>query len=233
MAAWGTAKIDAHSPGSFSGSMRDLLRPPVVQPRLIERGRQWLLAVAIAIAVLPGPAHAEETGDKATAKRCFKCHGEDGLDSSGGEPIIAGHPYPYIIGSLLLFQKEERISKAMKKATKDLSRDDMEAVARYYASLPSKPPAKPFDPVLAQRGAKFHARWCETCHQEGGRRFKMEDRAGPLLAGQTAEYLRAQFGLFMTLDREMPTDMGIAMLELRPGDANALVHYYVSNAAPR
>ena len=213
--------------------MRDHLLLSADQPRLIGWVRQWLLAAAFA-GLTGGVAQAEETGDKAIAKRCFKCHGEDGLDNSGGEPIIAGHPYSYIIGSLLLFQKEERISKAMKKATKDLSREDMEAVARYFSSLPSKPPAKPFDPVLAQRGAKFHARWCETCHQDGGRQFKMQDGSGPLLAGQTAEYLRAQFGLFMTLDREMPTDMGIAMLEMRPGDANALVHYYVSNKhAPR
>ena len=177
---------------------------------------------------------AAESGDAASAKRCFKCHGENGLDSSEGEPFIAGQPYAYILESLEHFQSGERISKSMQKATKDLTREDMEAVSRYFSWLPNVAPPQSFDPVLAQKGARIHARWCNDCHEKGGQGFQFKSVPGPILAGQSATYLHNQFAKFMTLDRDMPTDMGIAMLEMRPGDANALVHYYVSNKhAPR
>ena len=200
--------------------------------RLDRPGRGWLIILLTVWfgAMLAGASRAADSGDAASAKRCFKCHAEDGLESGDGEPIIAAQPFAYIVAALDAFQTGARVDKSMNKVTKSMTREEMEASARYYASLPNKSPRQPFDPKFAGKGAGIHARLCEKCHVDGGRGFSMEKTPGPILAGQTEKYLRAQFAQFMSLDREMPSGMGIAMLELLPGDANALLHYYISRS---
>ncbi len=174
------------------------------------------------------PGLAADSGDAANVRRCIKCHAEDGLENGDGEPFIAAQPFAYIVAVLDAYQVGTRVEKSMNKATKTLTREEKETAARYFSGLSNKYPRQPFDPQLAAKGASLHARLCEKCHVEGGRGFSMQNTPGPILAGQSARYLQAQFGQFMSLDREMPSNMGVAMLELVPGDTSALVHYYVS-----
>lgn len=192
-----------------------------------------IAAVLLAIAALSFravPAWSVEPGDAAIASKCFECHGKEGKDSEDGEPILAGQPELYIIRSLEAFKTEERPGSGMKRIAKKLTAADREAMARYFSALPGNSDPGPFDASLVGKGARLHERFCEECHTDGGRRFRMPNAAGPVLAGQTVEYLQEQFTQFMTMSREMPTEMGIAMLELRPGDSLALAHYYASLA---
>jgi sulfide dehydrogenase cytochrome subunit len=202
--------------------------PPRFIALLPSLGRSLpILAAALALSA-PVPAADPETPD--VVGKCFKCHGREGVDSEDGEPVLAGQPAAYIVQSLQAFRSGERPSKEMKRVAEGLSEADMETAARYFSGLASKPSPRPFEPALAEKGARLHARLCEKCHVDGGRGFRMKGGTGPILAGQTVEYLRSQFGHFMGMDREMPREMGMAILELRPGDSLALAHYYASLA---
>ncbi len=175
-----------------------------------------------------GTSIAAQPGEASGVRRCIKCHSEDGLETGDGEPFIAAQPYAYLVAALDDYQAGLRVDKSMSKHTKTMTREDKETAARYFAGLPKNYPRQPFDAQLAAKGATLHARLCEKCHVDGGRGFNMQDTPGPILAGQSARYLQAQLGQFMALDRDMPSNMGVALLELLPGDAIALVHYYVS-----
>ncbi len=150
----------------------------------------------------PGTAAASiaAKGTSQGAPACVSCHGTRGEgNAAAGFPRLAGIGGVYLAEQLDAFAVGTRKNAVMEPIAKALTVDQRQAMASYYARLPSTvkiegvpPDARPQDGAawLAQRG-----RWndglpgCAQCHGPAG--LGVGDRFPPL-AGQPAAYLAAQ-----------------------------------------
>lgn len=76
---------------------------------------------------------------------CAACHGETGLGVGTFSPDIAGQSAAYIADQLNEWKSNGRrdpMGVFMRAEAQHLSKSDIKALAAYYASLPSSPPAK-------------------------------------------------------------------------------------------
>jgi len=65
---------------------------------------------------------------------CATCHGDRG-QGNGPFPRLAGQHAEYLLKQMLVIQSVLRLAPVMHGVIKDLSRDQMQAVAQYLASL--------------------------------------------------------------------------------------------------
>jgi len=170
---------------------------------------------------------------------CAACHGPDGASSEPHVPIIGGFSEPYTSDSMIAYKEEERPcpeteylsgDKKGQKTTmceiaKELSDEQIEQLAAYYAGKPFVRAQQDFDAALAERGKEIHESSCDKCHAEGG--SLASDDSG-ILAGQWMPYLEQAFKEFGSGERPMVKKMKPKFEKLEPADIEALVHYYGS-----
>ena len=170
---------------------------------------------------------------------CNGCHGDDGVSQWTDVPTIAGVPEFVHSDALYLFRDEARpcsesqykqgdTSKAattMCAVTADLSDEQIDEIAAYYAGLPFVAAKQDFDAALAEAGKAVHEAQCDRCHSEGG--SNPEDEAG-ILAGNLMGYLEAQLAAYRAGEREQPAKMEEKVNALSDDDVKALVNYYAS-----
>jgi cytochrome c553 len=53
-------------------------------------------------------------------------------------PILAGQNAPYLLNQLHAFQTGKRTHKEMRYMTRNLTEEEMEAIAAYFSSLPRR-----------------------------------------------------------------------------------------------
>ncbi|MNX32313.1 Cytochrome c4 precursor [compost metagenome] len=138
------------------------------------------------------------------APACITCHGAQGEGNpAAGFPQLAGIGAKYLAEQLEAMANGSRVSPIMAATAKALSPAQQEAVARYYAGLPSPlntdrlaatamHPVKPADTGawLATRGAwDKNVPACNQCHGPGG--IGVGENF-PSLAGQPAAYIAGQ-----------------------------------------
>ncbi len=93
-----------------------------------------LIFLGLSPAAFAGDAAAGKA--KAAEKRCFLCHGQDGI--SMGNPLwpnLKGQKAGYLAKQLKAFRGGERKDPVMNKMVKDLSDTDIENLAAYFHSL--------------------------------------------------------------------------------------------------
>ena len=136
---------------------------------------------------LASPAAAELDKKLAeTAQLCLACHGTNGLPEDREVPVIWGQHFYYLYVQLKDYKAGRRKNEIMEEIVKDLSRDDMKALAQHFSE--KKFPATGFrsnDDVAARGETATGAGQCVQCHlggYEGGSRV-------PRLKGQTVTYL--------------------------------------------
>ena len=139
---------------------------------------------------------------KAITENCARCHGVDGLGGSlGAFPVIAGQRAEYLASSLEAYARGERHSGIMEPIAARLARDDMRALARYYAGLPRTGAHQGHEHGGAIEDGRRIAEHgvperlipaCSECHGPGPQR----NPHYPLLAGQHAPYIEGQLALF-------------------------------------
>jgi cytochrome c553 len=142
--------------------------------------------VAVATLFLAvGAARADDIADKAAV--CAACHGENGKPMDKSIPAIWGQNEGYIYIQLRDMQKGARKNDQMADIVKNLSREDMMALAAYFAAKPwpdlqqpraPKAEREQFDSMATSAG-------CPGCHQAGYKGAGTQ----PKLAGQSAAYL--------------------------------------------
>ena len=200
-----------------------------------------LLLGAFAAALFAAPATAAAPD---TAETCADCHGDDGVSSDGEIPTIAGASAFFLENQLFIFQEEARPCAAGVFEDKDeqpaaddhcalakeLSEDQVIALAEYYASQPFQPAEQPVDQALADSGESIHNRSCDKCHTDGGS-LDLDD-AG-ILAGQWKPYLIEQMEYFKAGKRWQPEKMQPEMEGLSADDMKALAEYYASQGPER
>ena len=146
---------------------------------------------------------ADTIAEKAAV--CTACHGETGIPIDKSIPNIFGQNEGYIYIELRDMKKGARKNDQMAPFVENMSRDDMFALAAYFAAKPwpnlqqpraSAADATHFASMAASAG-------CVGCHQAG----YIGASTQPRLAGQSVDYLAKTMLDFRTGERANNTWM--------------------------
>jgi cytochrome c553 len=161
-----------------------------------------LLALS-ALSVVVGTAAAQNAarGQRIAGQVCAACHAADGNSVAATNPKIAGQFAEYLQKQLGDFKappgkKPARESPIMTPMAANLSDDDIQSLAAYYAGQKLRP-ASAADKDLAALGQKIwrggiaasNVPACAGCHGPAGAGIPAQF---PRLAGQFSEYVAAQ-----------------------------------------
>ena len=163
------------------------------------------------------------------ANTCAGCHGTNGSSMGPASPTIAGISKEYFIETMQAYKSGERISTIMTRIAKGYTDEEIKLMAGFFSKQKFVRQAQAHDAKKAKLGKKLHKKYCEKCHEDGGR--SSEDDAG-ILAGQWDKYLRYSMDDFTSGNREMQKKMRkkVKALQKEHGDKgiDALIHYYAS-----
>jgi cytochrome c553 len=162
-----------------------------------------LLALSV-LSVVVGTAAAQNAarGQRIAGQVCAACHAADGNSVAATNPKIAGQFAEYLqkqLGDFKAVQpgkKPARESAIMTPMAANLSDDDIQSLAEYYAGQKLRP-ASAADKDLAGLGQKIwrggiaasNVPACAGCHGPAGAGIPAQY---PRLAGQFADYVAAQ-----------------------------------------
>ncbi|WP_116366008.1 c-type cytochrome [Parahaliea mediterranea] len=181
------------------------------------KNRVYRVLAATVLTVASGTAIAEAPGP---AQSCVACHGQQGQSASAQWPNLAGQHAAYLADQITAFRDGTRENEAMMPFVKELSDEDIQQLADYYAKLPLTTSASG-DPALVERGQGL-AGYCSACH---GMRGEPVAQNWPILAGQHAAYLEQQLKAYKSSKRVHPL-MQAALSRLGNDDFKALAAYY-------
>ena len=83
-----------------------------------------------------GTARAQSVKQPVGVEACAPCHGMDGIAKDVEVPHLAGQNVVYLLNQMKAFRSGERKHKEMRWMSRHMTRDELEALAIYYASLP-------------------------------------------------------------------------------------------------
>jgi cytochrome c553 len=182
-------------------------------------------AAGVAPLAVRAQAQGQPTIDAQREKAgpCLACHGEAGRSTLAGIPSLAGQPKQFITTQLVMFREGNRKNPVMSPITAPLTNAEINDLGGYFSAQSPAQVGQPLaaDAAAAGRGLveKFA---CVTCH---GAELKGQQHI-PRLAGQRAEYLRAQLLGFKAQTRfDMDGNMTSAAQPLSPADIEALSTY--------
>jgi cytochrome c553 len=208
-------------------------------------------AGAAAPAALAARGRSLALSGAGTVPACATCHGAQGQGNAAiGAPALAGDGVAYLREQLANFTAGRRANPIMQPIAAGLSAAQRDAVAAFFAGLPSAPlhpaplptgplhkgqaPADPLGVRLALRGAWSRSLpACTQCHGPGGIGVPP---SFPHLAGLTAPYMIAQLEAFRSGGRPPgPLGlMGAVAAKLTPKEIAAVAAYFAaSGGAPR
>ena len=183
--------------------------------RMISRGiilGTWLSAAS---------AFAQSIAEKVEV--CAGCHGLDGKPIDKAIPIIWGQQAGYIYIQLRDFKRGDRKNESMQPIVSSFEKQDMLAIAEYFAQKPWPNLGQPRSPKDVARRALSaeHSVGCTGCHLE---QFQGAGTV-PRLAGQSEEYLAKTIADFRTRARGNNPGMTDLMRATSPDDLAALAEY--------
>lgn len=185
-----------------------------------------LIAGSVAMA---GPVLAETPSAAMLGNTCAGCHGTNGNSHGPATPTIAGVSSEYFIEAMKGYKSGERPATIMDRIAKGYSDEEIKLMAGFFAKQTMARPPQKVDATLAKKGMKLHEKYCEKCHEDGGR--STEDDAG-MLAGQWMPYLHYTMSDFLDGKREMSKKMQkkVEELQAKGGDdsIDALIQFYGS-----
>lgn len=142
-----TPNLAGQSKKAFVESMKDFKtgsRPATVMGRLAKGYTDAEIAAMADFfaAQKPHPysqavdAKKADKGALLQEKHCARCHVDDGKDFKDDSPIMAGQWLKYLqIQMDEYLSGKRKMSEKMAEKVKPLSRDDMDAIAHFYASV--------------------------------------------------------------------------------------------------
>jgi cytochrome c553 len=99
--------------------------------------RVWICIALALVAAGAGAADAQRGKAKAS-EVCAACHGPDGnKPAAPDQPILAGQHYDYLVKALSDYKAGRRNNPIMKGFAAQLSKQDMEDLAAWFASQKS------------------------------------------------------------------------------------------------
>jgi cytochrome c553 len=182
------------------------------------------ISSAVALAVIftnATPSNAQSIEEKIQV--CAGCHGEDGKPIDKTIPTIWGQREGYIYIQLRDFKRGDRKSDIMQPIASAFERDDMFAIAAYFAKKPWPDLGQPRAPKdVSERALKANGSvGCTGCHLD----HFQGDGTVPRLAGMGRDYLEKTMADFRTRARGNNPGMTDLMLATPPDDLAALAEY--------
>ncbi len=164
------------------------------------------------------------------ANTCAGCHGTDGSSNGPATPSLAGISTEYFKDAMASYKdKDGRYSTIMSRIAKGYTEEEISLMAGYFSKQKMIRHTQSFDAKQAKAGAKLHKKYCEKCHEDGGR--SSDDDAG-ILAGQWMEYLQFTMSDFQEGRRDMPKKMKKKVKKLKKKKGakgmSQLMNYYGS-----
>ncbi len=183
--------------------------------------------VTLLASSLPLSVSAEDL--EAIKSKCGMCHGADGNSPNSSIPSIAGMTKEFFTHTLDAYQNNGRPSDLMKPYVHNLSVEEIDKLAEFYANQTFKPVKQEFDPARVKRGEALHNKYCEKCHENAGR--ITENNYG-FLAGQWMPYLRQAIQDYLDKKRRV-APMMVTKIEKLKEEAGKegiedVLHYYAS-----
>ncbi|WP_455200424.1 c-type cytochrome [Kaarinaea lacus] len=162
----------------------------------------------------PGKGNPDSVKDMVGG--CEGCHGAKGVSSSK-TPSLAGQDAAYLVSALLNYQNKSRSNSDMQNAVAELSKDNFNNLATYFASqTPVKPEVNPL------QTAQQLAEKCDRCHKTPEQNPKLPT---PRIAGQSEAYLLKAINDYKTKARDQSTMF--AMLDvLTNWEIAQIANYY-------
>ena len=159
------------------------------------------------------------------AATCTACHGPSGVSVNPAWPNLANQKAGYLITEMKAFRDGVRKDPLMSAAVKNLSDQQIEALAIHYSeqSLPEK------NSTAINLDGKNVRAYCISCHGKHGITVNEE---WPNLAGQQKDYLQKQLLAFRDGTRNGPI-MQVIAKELNEAQIEAVAEYYSQLSATR
>src|ERR1700757_195222 len=185
----------------------------------------WLISCGVMLAALSnasaGPALPQDTPKKVGGGA--GCQGQDGKPINKTIPIIWGQQSGYIYIQLRDFKRGDRKNEIMQPIASSFEKDDMLAIAEYFAKKPWPDLGQPRSSkdVAMRAISAEHSVGCTGCHLD---RFQ-GDGTVPRLAGQSREYLTKSIADFRSRTRGNNPGMSDLMLATPPDGLAALAEY--------
>ncbi|XOV86243.1 MAG: c-type cytochrome [Pseudomonadota bacterium] len=163
---------------------------------------------------------------------CGACHGSDGNSPAGAFPNIGGQHYNYLLKQLNDIKSGARPVAVMAGQLDNMSEQDLEDIAAFYAGQPIARGAA--DPEKVELGetiyragiARKNVAACTACHMPNG---KGNNAAKfPVLSGQWPEYTVSQLNMFRSGERKNDGDsrmMRTVAMDLSDEEIAAVASY--------
>jgi cytochrome c553 len=179
------------------------------------------IIVAVLLPVLWSAAVAAPLDDKVAL--CNACHGENGVPQDKSVPVIWGQQQGYNYLQLRDYKRGDRKNDVMSPVAEALERDDMMALAEYFADKPWPRLGQPAAAAPASERARRAnvAVGCTGCHQGEYQGAGTQ----PRLAGQTKDYLARSMLDFRSGARGNNPGMTTLMAATSEEDIAALAEY--------
>jgi cytochrome c553 len=168
-----------------------------------------------------GPSFAQSLAEKVEV--CAGCHGQDGKPADKTIPIIWGQQAGYIYIQLRDFKRGDRKNETMQSIVASFEKNDMLAIAEYFAQKPWANLNQPRPPknVTQKALTAEHSVGCTSCHLE---QYQGASTV-PRLAGQSEEYLAQTMADFRSRARGNNPGMTDLMIATSPDDLSALAKF--------
>jgi cytochrome c553 len=150
---------------------------------------------------------------------CNACHDHKSAAVAETAPYLAGQKESYLAEQIRLFRAGDRVDPQMTALSATLSDEQINALAKYYASQLAPSASKEQD--LTSVGANVRAR-CISCHGRDG--ITVNDE-WPNLAGQKHKYLVKTLQDYRSGARANPV-MKVIASELSDEEITAVAEYY-------
>jgi cytochrome c553 len=154
---------------------------------------------------------------------CGACHGENGVPQDKTTPVIWGQTEGYLYLQLRDYKRGDRKNDQMTPVAEQLERDDMFALAKYFAQKKWPSLGQPSAPsgVAAEARRANGSVGCTGCHQDS----YLGEGTQPRLAGQWKEYMLQTMLDFRTRARANNPGMSDLMKATSEADIKAMAEY--------
>ena len=171
--------------------------------------------------MLTMPLYAADISEgEKKAAICAGCHGSKGISTNFIYPNLAGQQAAYIATQLRAFKKGTRTDAIMQPFTEQLSADDINNLAAFFAEQKNETAHHPETNVITEETIA-KASMCKGCHGKQG-----EGRGTfPKLTNQHVHYLEKQLKDFKSSERKGGPMSGIAK-SLSDDDIKQFSHYF-------
>ncbi len=166
-----------------------------------------LTAGALALAISTAVSAGGTASASMLSNTCDGCHGRNGNSFGPASPSIAQMEKTAFVEAMQAFKSGDTYSTIMGRIAKGYTDKEIERMAGHFAARKFVPAKQEFDTGAAEKGARLHDKYCEKCHEDGGKPIAGEDAEYYLLAGQWTPYLTNAIADFREGRRKMPKKM--------------------------